>query len=110
MTVNNFAAFYARYVEFCAGAGVEPVAPDRAAAILAELGPLAPIPITVLPADRLEGGTVTNRGYKRGYKWHTPRATPVFLIPTAGTTPRARRLSAARNPSANYNGTQPMMP
>lgn len=56
MSVDTFAAFYARYVEFCTRAGIEPVAPDKAAAILTELGPLAPIPILMPPADRLEGG------------------------------------------------------
>lgn len=41
MPADSFAAFYARYVEHCQRAGVAPVTPERAAAILAQLAPLA---------------------------------------------------------------------
>lgn len=44
MPADTFAAFYARYVEQCQRAGVEPVTAERAARLLAELGALSPLP------------------------------------------------------------------
>lgn len=53
MPADTFAAFYARYVEQCQRSGVEPVTAERAAELLAEFGPLSPIPAALFlpPAE-----------------------------------------------------------